>query len=112
MTKYIWDENKRRKNLAKHGLDFKDAYQAFEDHYCFFDVDPRYDGDRWILIGSLLDKTIVLIAYTEPLADVYRILTMREATRKEMQRHEKERESQIAVREDPLMLLMDKIFSE
>lgn len=29
--KYEWDENKRQENLAKHGLDFADACQLFEN---------------------------------------------------------------------------------
>ena len=28
-----WDENKRRSNLLKHGLDFADAFEVLESHY-------------------------------------------------------------------------------
>ena len=31
--KLEWDENKRRSNLLKHGLDFADAFEVLESHY-------------------------------------------------------------------------------
>ena len=28
---YVWDETKRKSNLKKHGLDFKDAFLVYEN---------------------------------------------------------------------------------
>jgi uncharacterized DUF497 family protein len=28
---FVWDEAKRKSNLEKHGLDFKDAYLVYEN---------------------------------------------------------------------------------
>ncbi len=30
-TVYVWDEAKRKSNLEKHGLDFKDAYLVYDN---------------------------------------------------------------------------------
>lgn len=39
---YEWDEGKRRSNLRKHGLDFRDAYLAFTESAVVL-LDERYD---------------------------------------------------------------------
>ncbi len=111
MAQYIWNEAKRLSNLAKHGLDFKDAYQAFDDEYFFYNFDARHIDDRWILIGRLQDKTIAIIAYAEPLPEVYRIISMRKAMKAERQRYMQEKELQMPETNDPMMLLIEKIFS-
>jgi len=36
---YVWDEAKRKSNLEKHGLDFKDAYLVHENpDKCTYDA--------------------------------------------------------------------------
>jgi uncharacterized protein len=62
--KFEWDENKRRINLRKHGLDFANAHQAFNDD-AFVIIDDRedYGEERYILL-SLMHERIVVIAYT------------------------------------------------
>ena len=52
--KFEWDENKRRINLQKHGLDFRDARLVFTDE-AFVIEDPHddYDEQRYILQGML-----------------------------------------------------------
>ncbi|MDR1453486.1 MAG: BrnT family toxin, partial [Candidatus Margulisbacteria bacterium] len=31
---FEWDEEKNKKNLAKHGVDFADAQYIFNDQFC------------------------------------------------------------------------------
>jgi len=64
--RFEWDENKERINLAKHGISFKDAQQAFYDesrviendylhsvnevrHYCFGYVNGRVATVRFTM---------------------------------------------------------------
>lgn len=52
--KFTWDENKRLNNLQKHGLDFNDAEQVFNNPLILFeDNRHHYDEQRMIAIGLL-----------------------------------------------------------
>ncbi len=108
MLKFVWDENKRQKNLKKHGLDFADAEKTFHDDYAFFAPDPRYNDDRWLLLGRLVNK-IVLIAYTQPEAETYRIISMRRPKRQEIARYELEKLKRLPSANDPLFSLIEEL---
>lgn len=80
--KFEWDENKRKLNLAKHGIDFKDAHQIFEG-ITFTFKDDRYDygEERYITIG-MLRGIVVVVAHTES-DEVIRLISIRKATKHE-----------------------------
>ena len=75
---FTWDENKRRANIAKHGLDFADAEKVFTGPMVLFEDDRTdYSEQRMIGIG-LLDYLVVLIVHVET-NDTIRIISMRKA---------------------------------
>ena len=75
---FTWDENKRRANIAKHGLDFADAEKVFAGPMVLFEDDRTdYSEQRMIGIG-LLDYQVVLIVHVET-NDTIRIISMRKA---------------------------------
>lgn len=79
---FIWDEAKRKTNLAKKGIDFRDAERVFSGATFTFDDDRfAYGEQRFITIGMLYD-TVVTIAHTEG-NEVVRIISMRKATKHE-----------------------------
>ncbi len=80
--KFEWDENKRRENLLKHGIDFADAWQVFEGNRVIF-IDDRFDYDelRLVTIG-FLSGNIVTVTYTEN-DEITRIISLRKATKNE-----------------------------
>jgi uncharacterized DUF497 family protein len=57
--KYEWDELKKRKNLAKHGLSFEDAEQVFSGPCVTFEDDrfPYGEGRFVTLIGRPLTQS-------------------------------------------------------
>lgn len=79
---FVWDEQKRLANIAKHGLDFVDAHKLFDGAYLLFE-DSRFDygEQRFVAIGSL-DTLIVVVVHTEN-DDTIRIISMRKATKNE-----------------------------
>jgi uncharacterized DUF497 family protein len=81
-VKIEWDENKRRINLHKHGLDFRDAH-AILAGVTLLKPDDRYEygESRYISIG-LLSNIVVAVVHTLYGEDV-RIISMRKATRYE-----------------------------
>lgn len=80
---FEWDENKRRNNLQKHGLDFRDAHLVFtDDAFVLEDPHDDYDNTRYILQG-MLKQVIVIIVFTMPDDETIRIISMRKANKKE-----------------------------
>ena len=77
-----WDEDKRRANLRKHGLDFADAQELFDGvTYTYEDDRLPYGEQRFVTLG-LLREVVVSIVHTEE-ADHIHIISMRKATKRE-----------------------------
>ena len=79
---FTWDENKRLKNIQKHGIDFLDLTEVFEKPM-LTRIDDRkdYGEARWIALGEL-DGNVVVLVYTER-SDTTRIISARRATKNE-----------------------------
>jgi uncharacterized DUF497 family protein len=77
---FVWDETKRLSNLQKHGLDFADADAIFS-FFVLRKLDDRedYGEDRWIVIGLLEGRTVVLV-YAEGVSGPNRLISLRKAT--------------------------------
>jgi hypothetical protein len=86
----IWDEKKRRENLAKHGIDFADAGEMFDRPMLeILDNRADYGEDRFIGIG-LIKGRVAAIVYAEPEEDTIRVISLRKATKNEREKFEKE----------------------
>lgn len=80
--KIIWDDDKRRTNIQKHGFDFSDAATLLDSlTYTFEDARFAYGERRFITMG-MLRETVVVIAHTETARQI-RIISMRKATKHE-----------------------------
>ncbi|NNJ84704.1 MAG: BrnT family toxin [Gammaproteobacteria bacterium] len=76
--RFTWHEPKRRTNLKKHGVDFADVPHVFTGPtFTFEDNREDYGEQRWITIGRLGIKAIVIV-HTET-EDEIRVISMREA---------------------------------
>ncbi|WP_095045675.1 BrnT family toxin [Candidatus Promineifilum breve] len=83
--RFTWHEPKRLLTLEKRGLDFADAELVFEGPTFTFEDDRRdYGEQRWVTIGLMRDKVVVIV-HTET-EDEIRIISLREAEKDE-QRH-------------------------
>ena len=88
--RFEWDENKNSENIGKHGLDFADAWQVFENPL-LAKLDDRedYDEDRWIGVGMMSNGSVVVLVFTEREQEMIRIISIRKATKNERTRYEK-----------------------
>ena len=80
---FEWDENKNKSNQEKHGIDFNDAKDVFEDESNIISEDLRknYGETRWKIVGKIYGS-IISVVYT--IRDkVTRIISARKASRKE-----------------------------
>lgn len=83
--RFEWDENKNKRNIERHGIDFETALHVFEDEYRIekYDHIHSVDENRYITIGEVGNWWFVLtVVYTER-SDVVRIISAREATNAE-----------------------------
>ncbi len=84
---YQWDENKRQANLVKHGVDFAQV-EAFDWETAVVDMDEDHAEPRWIAMG-LIGPVLHFVVYTER-GDNIRIISLRQATRREARDYVKE----------------------
>ena len=79
---YEWDERKRRSNVKKHGINFIDIPELFDNDVVIL-PNERFDyGEpRFIAIG-ILKSQVVVVAYTERGENI-RIISARKATKNE-----------------------------
>ena len=87
---FEWDENKNSDNIRKHGFDFADAWQVFENPL-FVKLDDRadYGEDRWTGVGMMSNGIVIVLAFTEREKETIRIISMRKATKNERTKYEK-----------------------
>jgi uncharacterized protein len=81
-VQFEWDENKRRANLAKHGIDFADLAPLFSG-LTISVLDSRYGyGESRFITMGILNGIAMTVAHTET-DEVVRIISARKATRYE-----------------------------
>ncbi|MCB8873709.1 BrnT family toxin [Acidisoma silvae] len=61
---FEWDEAKRLSNLAKHGLDFADAYMLFLAFHVRIEARTTGNERRWLAIGTIDGKPITAVFTT------------------------------------------------
>ncbi len=93
--RFEWDEQKNQTNVSKHGLDFADAWEIFtEPMLTALDSRKDYGEDRWISIGVLQSRAVVIV-YTERGEDTVRVISLRKAGTHERLQYEQARSDQL-----------------
>lgn len=98
MLCFEWDPRKAATNLQKHGVDFETATRVFDDPFLLSYFDRVENGEeRWQAIGSIEGILMVLVVHTiredyeeDQQVEIVRIISAREADRKERHRYEEE----------------------
>ncbi len=87
---YVWDEAKRKSNLKKHGLDFRDAYLVYENRdKCTYDA-SRDDEYRLMDVAlAVVRGRLLSLVYTER-DDEVRVISFRNASRTERKQYEED----------------------
>lgn len=86
--RFEWDEDKNRRNIARHGVAFEDARRIFDGPVLTW-IDDRHDyGEtREISLGLLDALAVLLVVHTERGGRI-RLISARRATRQERRRYE------------------------
>ena len=87
---YEWDNRKEASNIKNHSVSFHEASTVFLDSFSmtFFDPDHSEDEDRFITLGIASTGKLLFLSHTDR-GKVTRIISAREATKKEREGYEK-----------------------
>jgi uncharacterized DUF497 family protein len=88
--RFEWDPNKAIRNLARHGVSFEEARTVFGDPLAitiYDETHSRLGEDRWITTG-LSERKRHLVVVSRDLEDGIRILTARQATKRQIKDYE------------------------
>jgi uncharacterized DUF497 family protein len=87
----VWDDDKNRRNKAKHRVSFEFASFVFEDQCHISQLDPCDTEERWRTLG-LVKGVILHVVHTikeeENGKEEIRIISARKATRLERRAYE------------------------
>ena len=91
--RFVWDENKSRTNLAKHGIAFPTAAKVFDDPRALSFPDRVVESEqRWITIGWAegvpVTLTVAHTVFEEGIEEIIRIISARKATPGERREYE------------------------
>ena len=84
---FMWDENKNKINIQKHGVSFNEAWTVFNDDFVLLypDDEHSYDEERFIAIGASTTERLLMVCYCErENAEIIRLISARRATKPEM----------------------------
>ena len=88
---FSWDSAKNEANQRKHRVRFEAAVEVFDDPFCIFKPDRVVDGgQRWHVIGSAADLTLLFVVHTVrgENEDEIRIISARRVERDERRIYE------------------------
>jgi len=92
-----WDPLKAEANIGKHGVGFTEAATVLLDPLAvtIFDVEHSQNEERWFTLGTSTEGKLLAVSHTyqqpdESAPTEARIISAREATRRERQQYEKE----------------------
>ena len=85
--RFVWDEDKNRRNLAKHKVSFETAKLVFDDPGAISRLDRIENGEeRWQTLGLAGGIVVLLVAHTwhdQDGEEIIRIVSARKATARE-----------------------------
>ncbi len=86
---FEWDDDKAASNERKHGVPFPEAQTVFADPLALTGYDPDHsdEEDRYITMGTSVEGRSLVISHTDRGENI-RIISAREATRKERRDYE------------------------
>ncbi len=85
---YVWDPTKAESNLRKHGIRFADAVGVFEDEFALWQEDTAFHGEeRFVAVGRDFPGRVLTVVFIYRGDDI-RLISAREATRRERLQYE------------------------
>ena len=87
-THFVWDENKARSNLSRHGVSFEAATTVFFDPFLRIEDASRHGEERDAVIGFDEIQRLLYVVHIEIDLEFIRIISARAATSEERRRYD------------------------
>jgi uncharacterized DUF497 family protein len=86
---FEWDSKKAAINIAKQSVSFAEATTIFGDKFSITIPDPKHSQKeaRFVTIGKTISAQVIVVVHTER-GDKIRIISARQASRKERKTYE------------------------
>ena len=86
---FEWDDAKAEVKEEKHGVTFAEAMTIFADTLSVTGYDPRHsdEEDRFLTMGMSVEGRLLVVSHTDR-GDAVRIISAREASRRERKDYE------------------------
>lgn len=92
--RFVWDENKERRNRRKHRVNFEAAALVFQDPAALSLLNRVVDGEeRWLSLGLVRGLVVLAVAYAVEERDgeeTIRIISARKASPQERREYERQ----------------------
>ena len=87
---FEWDETKHSENVEKHGVGFAEASTVFGDPLEVTIFEPEHSAaeTRFLSMGVSATGRLLVVSYVERTGGRIRVISAREATRKERREYE------------------------
>jgi uncharacterized protein len=91
---FVWSSAKSRETMKKHGIDFGEAQEVFDDPFHLSLQDRRFDyfEERWVTVGKTRGGLTIVVGHLYLFdaqgEETIRVITARNATKKERECHE------------------------
>ena len=91
MRLLTWDGAKAEANLEKHGVSFGEAQEVFDDLFILtvLDASEPTEEERFLTIGQSLRGRLLTVGHADS-DDEVRVITARDATKRERRDYEEE----------------------
>ena len=89
--KFQWDPKKAARNMARHGVSFKEASTVFGDPLASTIQEPDHSVEepRHLTLGRSIEGRLIVVSHTDRGEDI-RIISARPGTRGEKRRYEQD----------------------
>jgi uncharacterized DUF497 family protein len=84
---FIWNEEKARENISRHGISFKHAAEAFFDPFLIFVDASRNFEQRDGIIGETIKSQLLFVVHIQVEDEFIRIISARKATAHEKRQY-------------------------
>lgn len=90
ILRYEWSRAKAAANRLEHRVDLADAVTVLEDPLALTIVDASGSEERFVTLGTAADGRLLVVVYACPTDDRIRLISTRDATRRERLQYEED----------------------
>lgn len=86
---FEWNERKNRSNKRKHGLSFEESVRVFDDEDAIevYDEGHSFSEDRFIVIGRISERNVIVVVCTYRDSEILRLISARPANAREKEEY-------------------------